>query len=350
MDVLIALESTQGVDSAAHLATWLNAAGWSNVRWGDDHASLKLKAVNTAAVEELKLHLTVWLTDRPEAESVTVVVDNRTGAPSAPGVAVFGMHRDDLTDDVPSGRSWLAELDTSLSGEFRTLAEGYDDAASDFRNERDALPEPSADSHPGYFPPDSLAVKYHELLSPEAVPLETAGVFTALVRAARGLSSLPVTIYLSDEGAHANVEAAVEQLVAAAGLRITRRDDPVIGSWFRRMRAAVDDAARSRTGREVALTATHVADARLVLAQDAAITATFLQNLAPVISALQPTKDAVVRLGAVLLVKVDWAVSIHQLTAAQQALLDHDPRLALAPHEILTALSLTSAVEHSTSH
>ena len=59
--------------------------------------------------------------------------------------------------------------------------------------------------------------------------------------------------------------------------------------------------------------------------------------------------DAVVRLGAVLLVKVDGALSVNELTAAQQAMLDHDPRLSLAPDESLTALSLTPATEHSAS-
>jgi hypothetical protein len=60
----------------------------------------------------------------------------------------------------------------------------------------------------------------------------------------------------------------------------------------------------------------HAADSQLVLAQDAEVTARLLQNLAPVIGSLQPTKDAVLRVGALLIVKVDWAVSVFQLTAA----------------------------------
>ena len=60
---------------------------------------------------------------------------------------------------------------------------------------------------------------------------------------------------------------------------------------------------------------------------------------------LQPTKDAVLRVGALLIVKVDWAVNVFQLTAAQQALLDHRPQLATSPHEIVAALGLTAASE-----
>ncbi|MFN2496161.1 MAG: hypothetical protein ABR608_09690 [Pseudonocardiaceae bacterium] len=63
-----------------------------------------------------------------------------------------------------------------------------------------------------------------------------------------------------------------------------------------------------------------------------------LQNLGPVLAALQPTKDAVIRAGALLIVKVDWIVAVHQLTPAQQLQLDHQPQLAQSPHDILFAL------------
>ena len=98
------------------------------------------------------------------------------------------------------------------------------------------------------------------------------------------------------------------------------------------------------------MTAVHAADARLVLAQDASITATLLSNLAPVIASLQPTKDAVLRVGALLIVKVDWTVQVVQLTAAQQATLDHQPHLVSGPHEIIAVLQLPPPVpEHATS-
>jgi hypothetical protein len=162
--------------------------------------------------------------------------------------------------------------------------------------------------------------------------------------AAEGLT-MPVTIYLSEETDHEHVQIAVEQLVARAGLEIVDRDDPVLGSWFRAMRAAVGNAVRSPAARQGALTAVHVADTHLVLARDAAITATLMQNLAPVIASLQNTKDAVIRVGALLVVKVDWTLNVVQLTAAQQAILDHRPRLAAAPREIVEMLNLQTVPE-----
>jgi len=152
------------------------------------------------------------------------------------------------------------------------------------------------------------------------------------------ISLLPVTIYLSEETGHELVQSAVENLLNEVGLRIESRDEPVIGSWFRQMWAAVGRGVRTPIAREGALVATHMADTRLVLAQDAVITSKLMENLPPLIESLQPTKDAVIRIGALLIVKVDWVVTIHQLTAAQQAILDHRPQLTAAPHEIITTL------------
>jgi predicted regulator of Ras-like GTPase activity (Roadblock/LC7/MglB family) len=163
------------------------------------------------------------------------------------------------------------------------------------------------------------------------------------------ITPLPITIYLSDEAPHSAVEAAVEQMLAEAGLAVLDREDPVMGSWFRRMRATLGHALRSQAVRDGVLTAAHVADTRLVLAQDAAVTATMLQNVGPVITALQPTKDAVVRIGAVLIVKVDWEVRVLQLTAPQQAILDHQPQLVTSPRDVIGAVGLLTTADGPTS-
>jgi hypothetical protein len=151
--------------------------------------------------------------------------------------------------------------------------------------------------------------------------------------------TVPVTIYLTDEDRHAQVESAVEAFLALAGLQIMTRDDPVIGSWFRRMTARAKDGLRSQASQDAALTAAHVLDARLIFGQDAEVTAKLLENLGPVISSLEHVKGAVIRMGAVLLVKQDDEISVLQLTAAQQARLDHQPWLVRTPREIVAVLS-----------
>jgi hypothetical protein len=151
----------------------------------------------------------------------------------------------------------------------------------------------------------------------------------------------PISIYLRDESVHSQVEEAVERWLASSSVSIKDRQEPIIGSWFRRMQATAEVALKSEIAQDVALTAAHAADARVILAQDATITATLLANLGPVIASLQPTKDAVIRVGALLIVKVDWVVQVIQLTAAQQALLDHKPQLASDPPRIITELQLS---------
>jgi hypothetical protein len=161
-------------------------------------------------------------------------------------------------------------------------------------------------------------------------------------------STLPVSIYISNAEIHDQVEAAIDELLATAGLQVENRDEPITGSWFRQMQASVKEAARSPAAREAALIAAHAADTRLTLAQDASVTATLMQNLGPVIASLQPTKDAVCRVGALLIVKIDWVVSVFQLTAAQQAVLDHQqPKLALSPQGIIAALNLLAPGQSS---
>jgi hypothetical protein len=180
---------------------------------------------------------------------------------------------------------------------------------------------------------DELARRLQECCAPDWVPTKSL----------EEMLGMPVTIYLSDESIHQQVETALEALLDVAGWQIESRGNPVIGSWFRNMGATVKQVVNSPAGREATLVAAHIADTRLVLAQDAAVTATLMQNLGPVIGALQPTKDAVVRVGALLIVKVNWVVNVFQLTAAQQFLLDHRPQLSCSPDEIIATLNLIPA-------
>jgi hypothetical protein len=154
-------------------------------------------------------------------------------------------------------------------------------------------------------------------------------------------TTFPISVYLADESGHHEVEEALVGLLRAAGIDLFERDDPVLGSWFRRMRGRVRDTFRSPVAKELADVIAHAADSRAVLAHDAAVTANLMQNLGPLLTSLQPTKDAVLRVGALLIVKVDWTVAVHQLTAAQQLRLNHQPQLLTSPSDILHALDLS---------
>jgi hypothetical protein len=158
---------------------------------------------------------------------------------------------------------------------------------------------------------------------------------------------VPVTIYLSDQAGHVEVEAAVETLLTAAGLTIKAREDPVIGSWFRRLWARIVVAADTPEGKELSALVLHGLEAKTTLTWDADVTSKMLENLGPVLASLSGVEEAVLRLGAVLIVKVDATLGVYQLTAAQQLALDHAPGLAKSPKEIIAALTAEASQELS---
>ena len=62
-----------------------------------------------------------------------------------------------------------------------------------------------------------------------------------------------------------------------------------------------------------------------------------LRNLAPVLSAIHAENGAVLRTGALLIVKSSRGLAVVQLTAAQQNLLNSQPSLSQSPQDILGA-------------
>lgn len=245
----------------------------------------------------------------------------------------------------------IRNIETSLAGDLPTL---YLDPGSfgslivstaalawtiynDLRNRHPSAP-PDADALARQV---RMILRQQEITMPEGYERMIEIVSTEITRhnsLPQPPATMPVTIYLAEEASHEQVESAVVELLGHAALEVVHRDDPVIGSWFRRLWAGARPAVTSPAAREAALTATHVVDTHLILAQDAQVTAILLQNLGTVIASLQYVNDAVVRVGALLIVKINGKVQVLQLTAAQQAILDHRPHLASAPGEIIAAL------------
>ena len=146
---------------------------------------------------------------------------------------------------------------------------------------------------------------------------------------------VPVTIYLSEDDGHEQVQTAVEDLLRTAGWQIVHHDDPVAGSWFRRMWAQFGLVAGS-----MATIAGHRVESEQVRWPDADMTATMLRHVGPVITALQPTRNAVIWAGAVLIMKVNGVVSVRELTIDQRAWLTRQPALVTAPEDLAAALRL----------
>lgn len=155
--------------------------------------------------------------------------------------------------------------------------------------------------------------------------------------------SLPVTIYLRDGTGHELVERAVEDLVGAAGFGTIERDDPVIASWFRRMRAKLGGTVRTPAGQAVIEAGVHRADLEFIQRPDAEVAALLLANVTPLLAALQPMGDTVIYLGVMLVVKAGGVTLVYKLTPHQQLVLNNAPYLLKAPDKILQALGLATA-------
>jgi anti-anti-sigma factor len=139
--------------------------------------------------------------------------------------------------------------------------------------------------------------------------------------AAAEAPALPVTIYLSAADGHESVEFSVEHLLVAAGWRIGRRDQPVTGSWFRRLHAVAGPRAAYRGP-----------------LPDPELASRLTGGLAPVVQSLQAYDEALLRVGPVLIVRVDGTVTVLELSAVQQASLDQHSWLASSPSDALRAV------------
>jgi hypothetical protein len=157
-------------------------------------------------------------------------------------------------------------------------------------------------------------------------------------RQGTGESDVPVTIYLGDGHTHGQVETAVEDALAGAGMYVAERQDPVSGSWSRNLRARMRSGAKTPAGREAMAVALHALEQRAVLEKDADIAQKLMTGVQGVITALQPERNAVVRMGPVLIVKADGHLTVLQLTVEQQLMLNHRPQLHRAPRDLLDAL------------
>ncbi|HEV8561559.1 MAG TPA: hypothetical protein VGR06_35010 [Actinophytocola sp.] len=115
---------------------------------------------------------------------------------------------------------------------------------------------------------------------------------------------------------------------------------------FRRTRAVLSTSQ----AKEVRDTALHGLEASTVQRHDAINTATMMKHVGPLIASLKDQKNAVIRIGALLLVKNDGHLVVHQLTAAQQLKLDHQPQLAEEPLTILDVLEVPATPADQTTN
>lgn len=141
---------------------------------------------------------------------------------------------------------------------------------------------------------------------------------------------------------------AVDDAVEATGRQAQRRGGklpPRVVAYlvmalalFAHEEASPAEEPQSPAGSEAAFLASHAGDAPHVIDQDTLATSILMQGLAPVIASLESTRNAVVSVCALLVLKINGDVTVHHLTVAQQRRINRQPALLANPQQILAAL------------
>jgi anti-sigma B factor antagonist len=149
---------------------------------------------------------------------------------------------------------------------------------------------------------------------------------------------VPTRIYLSDERDHEAVEDAVRAVVAAFGLEIVHADQPEVGSWYRNFIIRFTRAWERTTKEEQFVKLSRALDIQLLHKHQAEVDATRGAAVAGLIKSLEGTPRALVLVGSVLLVKVDGAMVVRNLTPMELAHWERNPALFRDPAAALQEL------------
>ncbi|RJQ70993.1 hypothetical protein D5S17_28370 [Pseudonocardiaceae bacterium YIM PH 21723] len=168
---------------------------------------------------------------------------------------------------------------------------------------------------------------------------------------ALAVHELPAVIYLDDAVAAPAVEAALHKVFQAFGLTVLELGEPIIRSWFRRMRVGARRAATGETGRRLYRELDRAVELRAVDQVQAQVDSAQAGAVAGLLTSLEGTQNALVQIGSVLLIKIDGVPLVRNLTQHEIAHLQRNPQLIRDPAAVLgelqraadhTAISATS--------
>lgn len=150
---------------------------------------------------------------------------------------------------------------------------------------------------------------------------------------------LPASIYLGDGASAAAVEAAIDLLLTEGGLEAFRQGPPLHGSWYRSLWVRVRGGTSHLSAEQ--LTAEIERKLRIEIFDRAQATIDLQQatGAAALITALQPEDVACIRLGSMLLVKLDGTIQVTNLTQVQIAWIERNQMLLRDPEGLLKGLA-----------
>ncbi|MEU5152927.1 hypothetical protein [Glycomyces sp. NPDC021274] len=152
-----------------------------------------------------------------------------------------------------------------------------------------------------------------------------------------------VSIYLGDGQEHRAVEDAVEGLLTEADIVTFGRKPPEIGSWFRRFWARTQAGTAHLSAEQVAAELERKLRIEVFDKAQAVIDNQQATGAAALIAALQGERHACIRVGSLLVLKVNGKLLVNTLTQYQLAWLERNQNLLRDPAGLLQGLETLTA-------
>lgn len=149
---------------------------------------------------------------------------------------------------------------------------------------------------------------------------------------------LPVSIWLGDGIQHVDVEQAVSALLNEVDYVMTDREPPQFGSWFRSSKARARDFVAHLSPEQLAAEIERKLRIEIFDKAQAAIDNQQATGAAALIAALQGEDRACIRVGSLLVIKVDGLISVNNLTQHQLAWLERNQAFLRDPKRLLEEL------------
>ena len=146
----------------------------------------------------------------------------------------------------------------------------------------------------------------------------------------------PGSVYLGDGERHAEVERALAKLLREVGLDPNEVFVPVIRSWWRKLRFKVQDQSSHLSLEQVSAKLERCSE--MLDRPQAAIDNQQATGAAALIAALQGESRACIRVGSLLVLKVDGQIVANNLTQYQLTWLERNQTLLRDPEGLLKGL------------
>lgn len=152
-----------------------------------------------------------------------------------------------------------------------------------------------------------------------------------------------MSIYLGHGQRASDVEAALDQFLEEADLETFGQETPIVGSWYRRLWARTNRWTGHLDADQVAAELERKLRIEVFDKAQATIDNQQATGAAALIAALQGEERACIRVGSILVLKVDGHILVNNLTQYQLAWLERNQLLLRDPEGLLKGLGAIAA-------